>query len=227
MLRAAHKITMYALLILSINVLSIHASELDIPNEFADGQVTSAADMNANFAAIQAAVNDNNSRINTQAESSRTMFLGFSSATVNGGSGVITMQQMCHNDWPGSHICNTSEVAGSSYNANAPATMAGKTAWILVEVNTATNETWSDRHALVGVHNTNSLQESLSCKGWQEDTSSSHGAYIHEQGFFDRGSCSAQRAVACCEQKIITLTASHPKKAIKSVASFFKYTVLI
>ena len=39
------------------------ASELNVPNQFEDGQVTSAAQMNANFDAIQAAVNDNHARI--------------------------------------------------------------------------------------------------------------------------------------------------------------------
>jgi hypothetical protein len=55
---------MKKLLLLSLTLTSsiALASELNVPNQFEDGQVTSAAQMNANFDAIQAAVNDNHAR---------------------------------------------------------------------------------------------------------------------------------------------------------------------
>jgi hypothetical protein len=42
---------------------SVCAGELTIPNDCVSGEVASASDMNANFTAIEQAVNDNDSRI--------------------------------------------------------------------------------------------------------------------------------------------------------------------
>ena len=59
------------------------ASTLSIPNTFSSGAATNAAEMNANFSAVKAAVNDNDTRITAlEGGSSAPVFQGFSSATV-------------------------------------------------------------------------------------------------------------------------------------------------
>jgi len=123
------KLSILSLLLISSFAL---ASELNVPNQFEDGQVTSAEQMNANFEAIQAAVNDNHARIESMQQSTKAVFQGFSTESTNGGQGLIAMQQACHNFVPGSHICNTTEFADSPYNATAVETMTGN-AWILLD----------------------------------------------------------------------------------------------
>ena len=67
---------MKKLLILSLTLISPFplASELNVPNQFEDGQVTSAQQMNANFEAIQAAVNDNHARIESMQQPTKAVF---------------------------------------------------------------------------------------------------------------------------------------------------------
>ena len=104
---------MKKLLLLTLTITSsiAMASELNVPNQFEDGQVTSAAQMNANFDAIQAAVNDNHARIETMQQPTKAVFQGVSTDSMNGGQGLIAMQQACHNFVSGSHICNITEFA--------------------------------------------------------------------------------------------------------------------
>ena len=89
--------------VLGLFLIQAQASELEIPNTFEDGQVTSASEMNANFEAIKAAVNDNNSRI----DAPRSQFVGFSSTTLDGAGGMFAMQQACHVSFKNSHVCDT------------------------------------------------------------------------------------------------------------------------
>ena len=126
---------MKKLLLLTLTLTSsiAMASELNVPNQFEDGQVTSAAQMNANFDAIQAAVNDNHARIESMQQPTKAVFQGFSTDSMDGQQGLIAMQQACHNFVPGSHICNTTEFAESPYNAEAAATMEDRSAWLLIE----------------------------------------------------------------------------------------------
>lgn len=81
------------LLIVSFS-LSAFAAEADTPYTFEGGEATSAEQMNADFDAIQAAVNDNNARINATAGMVplRSIFQGFAAQAVNGSAGLFSMQ---------------------------------------------------------------------------------------------------------------------------------------
>ena len=82
---------MKKLLFLTLTLISsiAMASELNVPNQFEDGQVTSAAQMNANFDAIQAAVNDNHARIESMQQPTKAVFQGFSTDSMDGGQGLL------------------------------------------------------------------------------------------------------------------------------------------
>ena len=56
------------LCVLVLCAISVRASEVELPKIFVEGEVAYAADMNANFDAIKAAVDDNNSRINSSGD---------------------------------------------------------------------------------------------------------------------------------------------------------------
>ncbi len=102
------------LTIFSLGVFSTQASELEIPNTFVDGEVTSASEMNANFEAIKAAVNDNHSQINSSGgSSSRVQLVGFTPTAVNFQGGFLAAKQMCTDFVPNSHICTREDIYDS------------------------------------------------------------------------------------------------------------------
>jgi hypothetical protein len=181
---------MKKLLLLTLTLFSsiALASELNVPNQFEDGQVTSAAQMNANFDAIQAAVNDNHARIESMQQPTKAVFQGFSTDSMNGGQGLIAMQQACHNFVPGSHICNTTEFAESPYNASAVQTMSGN-AWVLVDVVSDINSQSNTKH---GYQIDN---DDTSCDGntWGS------GPTITSEGAVSIQGCDTIHKVACCK----------------------------
>jgi hypothetical protein len=191
---------MKKLLLLSLTLTSsiALASELNVPNQFEDGQVTSAAQMNANFDAIQAAVNDNHARIESMQQPTKAVFQGFSTESMNGGQGLIAMQQACHNFLPGSHICNTTEFAESPYNADAAATMVDNNAWVLVNITANEQRIYETNGNL-----TQDTSRTLSCRGWRSSTYQSSdwdkGSSVSISGGIIAISCSALNKIACCK----------------------------
>lgn len=180
------------LTIFSLGVFSTQASELEIPNTFVDGEVTSASEMNANFEAIKAAVNDNHSQINSSGGESRSQFIGFSATKLNGAGGIFAMQQACHNLSANSHVCDNSEISGSAFSSSAMSTIEGDNdvAWMRLKLAggefTAEDGSWGN--------NINSQ----SCKGWGDASTSLTGAAIYGSGANDYLSCEVLAKVACC-----------------------------
>ena len=195
---------MKKLLILSLTLISLFAmaSELNIPNQFEDGQVTSAEQMNANFEAIQAAVNDNHARIESMQQPTKAVFQGFSTESMNGGQGLIAMQQACHNFVPGSNICTTSEFAQSSYNENATADLTGS-AWIIVSIGGGAPSSQIGSFSIIEANsmsaNSTSYYGLSSCHGWASDSSGSYGKILNTNGTMSSAKCDTQQKVACCK----------------------------
>ena len=151
--------------------------------------------MNANFDAIQAAVNDNHARIESMQQPTKAVFQGFSTDSMDGGQGLIAMQQACHNFVPGSHICNTTEFAQSPYNADAAATMEGSNAYILPDIHTVTASKQADKFTLTQTQD----GRNLSCLGWT-NYSGGGSVIVKSNGSISSGqSCSVSRKIACCK----------------------------
>ena len=189
------------------------SSELTVPNQFSSGDVTSASDMNANFAAIESSVNDNNARIAAlEAQSgngeSRAVFQGFSPATVTGGAGLRQMQLVCDAFVEGSHICTDTEFAKSPYNASAQIS-PGTKAWILREVaNVSVTGNDLIRGVAIGsplsLTNTTTSQSShyynhTSCNGWASSQEIFSAFTISDSGQLGTSFCSESHSVACCK----------------------------
>ena len=184
------------------------ASELTVPNQFSSGDVTSASDVNANFAAIEASVNDNFSRIaalegQSQGAGTRAVFQGFSAGTVDGAAGLIAMQQQCNDLVEGSHICTDGEIAKSPYNA-AALNLEGEE-WMLRESLGAGSDgsnyyvasplSLSDR-----IFRSSNARGYGSCDGWSsKDMNFSDGSTVSSTGQITEESCSSQIKVACCK----------------------------
>jgi hypothetical protein len=116
------------------------ASELTVPNQFSSGDVTSASDVNANFAAIEAAVNDNHARIQEGLQSqSRPVFVGLSEPV--SGTNMHDYQQACHALLAQSHVCTSIELALAPLNPDVP--IPNEKAWIF-------RETWNESSTITG-----------------------------------------------------------------------------
>ena len=189
------------------------ASELTVPNQFSSGDVTSASDVNANFAAIEASVNDNFSRIaalegQSQGAGARAVFQGFSAGTVDGAAGLIAMQQQCDALVEGSYICTDTEFAKSPYNSQA-LNLAGE-AWVLREVGNVSISGDANYPEGVAVGSPLSLLNSFStsswhyqnngsCMGWSSVADGYTAFTVNGSGQIQRASCSMPNKVACCK----------------------------
>ena len=180
---------------LIITSSSAYATGVTIPNSFSSGTATNAAEMNANFDAIKAAVDDNDSRITTLESSSssgviRSKFMGFSTGTTDGAAGVKAMAEACNTSFSGSHICSYSEYINS--NMTGSENVSG-TAWL----------------RKYGMLDSNGVS-SNTCNGWaNNDNGTNGGFFINSLGQHSYDSnygglstwadCSVQRNIACCK----------------------------
>jgi len=166
------------------------ASSLTVPNIFTSGTATSASEMNANFTAVKAAIDDNNTRISST-QSATNSFQGFSSGTSTGGVGLITLGNLCSSSFAGSHVCTTQEFATSSY---ASATGLSGDAWIQ-----PTYSFVGSSNALDAVSGVAGTTPSFTCRGWTQSASINDKALtVSSVGKFVIQVCSTPRAVACC-----------------------------
>ena len=166
------------------------ASALTVPNTFVSGAATSASDMNANFAAVKAAVDDNNTRI-ASIDGTTSSFKGFSSGTTQGNGGLITMGNLCNTSFTGSHVCTTLEFASASYTG---ATGLSGSAWIQARgVPSGNSSQVIDQVSLISGASSN-----MACNGWNSNSSSTGGLAVSSVGKFATSQCSNTLAVACC-----------------------------
>ena len=166
------------------------ASALTVPNTFVSGAATSASDMNANFAAVKAAVDDNNTRISSIAGATSS-FKGFSSGTTQGNGGLITMGNLCNSSFTGSHVCTTLEFASASYTG---ATGLSGNAWIQPStLSRGTNSAGLDQVSL-----RTGDSSGLTCLGWTSNSASTEALAVSSVGGFTQPNCSNALAVACC-----------------------------
>jgi len=167
-------------LALILTTSSAFATSVTIPNSFSSGTATNAAQMNANFTAVKAAVDDNDSRISALEGSVASQFMGFSSSTAIGNAGFLGMGNLCHTTFSGSHMCSTTEFATARMNG---VTVSGN-AWITPISKIGENT----------LANSND-----SCMGWNTNNGAVWGAIINSNGGIYRSACSTSNYVACCK----------------------------
>jgi hypothetical protein len=170
--------------------LQATASSLTVPNTFTSGTATSASDMNANFTAVKAAIDDNNTRISSLAGATSS-FQGFSTDLSNGGAGLIAMGNICNASFTGSHVCSTLEFASSSYSS---ATGLTGNAWIQARSLAGTGTTVVDQVSHLAGNYT-----AMTCGGWTTASASDEALTVSSVGGFSQIACSSSLAVACCK----------------------------
>jgi len=174
------------------------ASTLSIPNSFSSGAATSAAEMNSNFSAVKAAVDDNDTRITAlEGGSSAPVFQGFSSGTVDGAGGIIGMQAACDTSFSGSKICSSVEFTNSTYKQ---VSLSG-TAWLLPVLQRTTGSSSSSDDGFTTDQGsgyssaTDRPERVFTCNG----ATRYNGLTVSSTGGFDSESCGTARPVACCK----------------------------
>lgn len=172
--------------------LSANIFAVEIPNQFEDGQVTSASQMNENFQALKVEIE----ALKTQLEQSQTKpkveFKGYSEP-IAGSSGVADLAAACDAVSTGSRICLDDELLEAPYNENF--VHPEQYAWIARKLATANVSTGASRTVTEDF-----LSSTRSC--WSSGTShtlTSNGRMTTniENG---SGNCYASSfPVACCK----------------------------
>jgi hypothetical protein len=116
-------------------------------------------------------------------ESATHEFAGFSSSTLNGGSGILVLNGACSEFGSDARMCNSLEIART---ANPPA--ASGEAW--VRPVWATNGSGGADDLITG-------DTSATCDGWS-NTVGPNGMTVSGSGAFSQTGCLSTRAVACC-----------------------------
>ena len=125
---------------------------------------------------------------------------------MDGGQGMLAMQQACHNLVPGSHVCKDTEIALSPYNSSAQ-NLEGY-AWVIFE--TGSYSLSVEKFKMISPLSLNSFSgddgyydqgenASQSCYGWSNPGFSSYGTIVSDNLNFVLSRCDLQRKVACCK----------------------------
>lgn len=110
----------YLTFIFLVLLLSATTYAVEIPNQFEDGQVTSASQMNENFQALKVEIEALKSQLsNIQAESN-IQFVGFTEGLMRAKNGTIEMNTLCHNYISDSRVCTDMEVKKMLHDPNNP-----------------------------------------------------------------------------------------------------------
>lgn len=195
--------TLFALF-LTANIFAV-----EIPNQFEDGQVTSASQMNENFQALKAELEAQRALIEANLGNQKVVFQGFSAESMDGGQGLLAMQQACHNLVAGSHVCKDTEIALSSYNPNAQ-NLEGE-AWVIAEMGSIGGGGDSGVGILVESSPLSLFridsndgnfwrnEKGLSCSGWDTSNIEYRGATVGFMLNFGASACAVLKKVACCK----------------------------
>lgn len=186
-------------------LLSATTYAVEIPNQFEDGQVTSASQMNENFQALKAELEAQRTLIEANLGNQKVVFQGFSAESMDGGQGLLAMQQACHNLVAGSHVCKDTEIALSPYNPNAQ-NLEGS-AWVLFELGPAVgtrdyglqNSPISIRRIFGQSQYMGSSDYDRGCGSWSRPYESWRGAIVDSQLKMNDTYCNTQQKVACCK----------------------------
>lgn len=120
-------------------------------------------------------------------------FVGFSSATATGDSGIMELNRLCQISFTGSHMCTTNELMNSVNKGNK--TPSAGTAWIKPFMIFY----YQPSFAVVDIAGFEGEPRYLSCHGWTDvyDT----GSAIDATGKFSRQACNNSLNIACCGVK--------------------------
>ena len=104
---------------MSTIISSFALADFEIPNQFEDGQVTSASQMNENFQALKAEIEILKTQMEEK-QGSRWALVGVTEEKFNGADGFTAMGKACDRMLAGSYICNYNTLMTSTFQENVP-----------------------------------------------------------------------------------------------------------
>jgi hypothetical protein len=171
--------------ILSTIISSFALADFEIPNQFEDGQVTSASQMNENFQALKSEIEALKSQLDASTENNKVTFVGITEEKFDGAGGLLAMGQACDAMVSGSFMCGVNEYKHSIKPSNL---LISSSAWI----------NFRDDYYIL----------SSNCSGFSD--SSRYGFFIDDNGNIvdpeanssevgPAVNCNIQRGIACCK----------------------------
>lgn len=184
--------TFFALL-LSANVIAV-----DIPNQFEDGQVTSASQMNENFQALKAELEVLEARINSlesasMSNNTKSILVGFSENSFSGSAGFGVMNKACTDNYSGSFFCSSKDILESSYNESVLSDLIEK-AWLRPFTMTSDH---NGRPIDISGHSDSYGRND--CSAWTSNGTSSKGLVLTSAGNIVEANCESLFPLACCK----------------------------
>jgi len=159
--------------LLTLALSSYSLAEFEIPNEFEDGQVTSASQMNENFQALKAEIEILKTQIEEKHES-RTTLVGITEEKFNGAGGLAAMGKACDRMLAKSYVCQYYDLM----RGNIPENISLSDAWLL-DGRTTSNS---------------------SCNVFREANPGEYSWALYSNGNIRRSMpCESQIGVACCK----------------------------
>jgi hypothetical protein len=174
------KITIF---IMSTIIGSFALANFEIPNQFEDGQVTSASQMNENFQVIKSAIENLQSM-----QKNSTTFYGFSEPVI-GTAGVHAFSQACSALVSGSRLCIGDELIVSAISPSTLINHDGH-AWIARKLAHANLAGGSGSGGFVG-RTTEWIGSLQSC--------ANGNGHTILNGQFSSSNCENSHPVACCK----------------------------
>jgi hypothetical protein len=157
--------------LLFVQLLSADVFAVEIPNEFQDGQVTSASQMNENFQALKVEIEILKTQIEEN-QGSQIAFVGVTEEKFNGSAGLVEMGKACNRMVAGSHICGHTQMMA-----------------ILIPENISISDAWLLNSSTYGP---------LNCNIFRDIFGNSWG--INNNGYITKEMpCHSQIGVACCK----------------------------
>ena len=132
-----------------------------------------------------------------------SQFVGFTTATFNGGQGVVTYTNACQQDYPGSWMCSSKEFLESKAYPSVTGDGWIKPTFVPpVSLALGNGTTVVPNYFIVqdmsGYISSANSPRGLSCGGWGEASGIDFGLVVDALGKFVRHFCNTTHSVACC-----------------------------
>ena len=86
-------------------LLSNSSFAVEIPNQFEDGQVTSASQMNENFQVLKVEIESLKAQLEALNKTNKVTFVGVTNEQFSGNAGIVTVGQACDSMYKNSYVC--------------------------------------------------------------------------------------------------------------------------
>lgn len=131
----------------------------------------------------------------------KPQFIGFSTASLNGGQGVISYTNACQQDFADSHMCNSEEFLNTTSYPIVSGAGWIKPVFVPMVASTGSSGVFNAYHDASGyVHiSPSGSNYGMTCNGWGSEETGRRGLFVDSNGRFNVAACNEGHSVACCK----------------------------